>query len=144
MSAGIVLLFCRGSSAAASARRNLSCLISASIRRSPSSSRSLCVSIRRASLSFSPSLISSSNMTPRSIETLYLDSRSSSDEVVCLACRSKSSLATSMSRSFSCIALLVSRSAVISFWREFCALLASVFDCLYLVYRDGKLSKSSQ
>lgn len=79
---------------------SLSCIISASTLRSDNSSRSRCVSILRASLSCSPSLISSSSMTARSMATLYFDSRSSSDEVVFLACRSKSSFATSISRSF--------------------------------------------
>ena len=79
----------------------LSCRISASIFRSASSSRSRCASTRSCSRSCSPILISSSSMTPLSIETLYLDSRSSRDEVVVRAWRSKSSLATSMSRSFS-------------------------------------------
>ena len=88
-------------SAAASACRSLSDLISASTLRSLSSSRKRCVSIRRASLSCSPAFISSSIRTPRSIATLYFDSRSSSDDVVFLACRSKSSLATSMSRNLS-------------------------------------------
>ena len=82
--------------------RNLSCVISASILRSESSSRRRCVSIRRLSLSFSPTFISSSNMTPRSIATLYLDSRSSKDEVVFRACLSKSSFATSISLNLSC------------------------------------------
>ena len=79
----------------------LSCRISASIFRSESSSRRRCDSTRSCSRSCSPILISSSNITPRSIATLYLDSRSSSDEVVLRACLSKSSLATSISRSFS-------------------------------------------
>lgn len=75
-------------SAASSAWRSLSCLISASILRSPSSSRNRCVSILSASLSCSPALISSSAMTPRSIDMLYFESRSSNDDVVFLACRS--------------------------------------------------------
>ena len=84
---------------ATSALRNWFCLTSASTRRSLSSSRSLCASILKDSLSCSPFLISSSIMTPRSIETLYFDSRSSKEELVFLACRSMSSLATSISRS---------------------------------------------
>lgn len=64
---------------------------------------------------------------------LYLDSRSSSDDVVCRAWRSKSSLATSISRSLNCSALFVSRRLVISFCRVFCTELASVLACLYLV-----------
>lgn len=114
--------------------RNLSCIISASIFRSDSSSRSLCVSIRRFSRSCSPILISSSIITARSIATLNFDSRSSKDEEVFRACLSKSSLATSISRSFSCNVRFESRSVVISFWRMFCAAFASDFDCLYLVY----------
>jgi len=57
--------------------RSLSCKISASILRSDSSSRSRCVSMRRFSLSCSPTFISSSIMTALSIATLYFDSRSS-------------------------------------------------------------------
>lgn len=57
--------------------RSLSCMISASILRSESSSRSRCVSIRRFSRSCSPILISSSIITALSIATLYFDSRSS-------------------------------------------------------------------
>ena len=71
--------------------RSLSCIISASIFRSESSSRSRCVSIRSPSLSCSPILISSSIMTARSIATLNFDSRSSNDEEVFRACLSKSS-----------------------------------------------------
>lgn len=71
-----------------SARRSFSCLISASILKSESSSRNLCVSILKLSLSCSLVFNSSSNMTPLSIATLYFDSRSSSDDVVCRACRS--------------------------------------------------------
>lgn len=70
---------------------SLSCRISASILRSESSSRRRWVSMRRFSRSCSPILISSSIMTALSIATLYLDSRSSSDEVVFRAWRSKSS-----------------------------------------------------
>ena len=113
--------------------RSLSCIISASIFKSESSSRSLCVSIRRFSRSCSPTLISSSIMTARSIATLYFDSKSSSDEDVFRACLSKSSFATSMSRSLSCSVLFESRSVVISFCSTFCAELASVLDCLYFV-----------
>jgi hypothetical protein len=60
----------------------LSCRISASILRSASSSLSLCVSTRSRSRSCSPILTSSSSMTALSIATLYLDSRSSRDDVV--------------------------------------------------------------
>lgn len=120
---------------AASCRfRSLSCIISASILRSDSSSRSRCVSIRNPSRSCSPIFISSSIMTARSIATLYFDSRSSYDEDVFRACRSKSSFWTSISRSFSCKVLLESRSVVISFCRVLCAAPASIFDCLHLVY----------
>lgn len=112
---------------------SLSCRISASIFRSPSSSRRRCVSIRRPSLSCSPILISSSIMTARSIPTLNFDSRSSSDEEVCRACLSKSSLTTSISLSVSCKVRFESRKVVISFCRVFCAAFASIFDCLYLV-----------
>ena len=120
--------------AVASALRNLSCRTSASTRRSLSSSRSLCVSILKASLSCSPALISSSNITPRSIETLYFDSRSSKDEVVFLACFSKSSLETSISRSFMVMVRFESRRVVISFCSAFWASFASDLACLYLVY----------
>lgn len=113
---------------------SLSCAISASILRSDSSSRNLCVSIRRVSLSCSPILISSSIITARSIATLYFDSKSSMDEEVFRACLSKSSFATSMSLSFSCRVLVVSRSVVISFCKTFCAAFASALDCLYLVW----------
>lgn len=61
---------------------------SASILRSDSSSRNRCDSIRSFSRSCSPILISSSIMTPRSMAWLYLDSMSSSDDVVLRACRS--------------------------------------------------------
>jgi hypothetical protein len=71
--------------------RSLSCMISASILRSDSSSRSRWVSIRRFSRSCSPTFISSSIITALSIATLYFDSRSSSDEDVFRACLSKSS-----------------------------------------------------
>jgi hypothetical protein len=78
-------------------------------------------------------LSSSSIMTPRSIDTLYFDSTSSSDDVWLRACRSKSSLCTSMSRSLSWSVRCPSRSAVISFCSVFCALFASALLCLYLV-----------
>ena len=81
----------RERSDAASALRNLSCLISASTLRSESSSRSLWVSIRSCSRSCSPLLISSSNITLRSIATLNFDSKSSREELVLRACLSKSS-----------------------------------------------------
>ena len=113
--------------------RSLSCIISASIFKSESWSRSLCVSIRRFSRSCSPTLISSSIMTALSIATLYFDSRSSSDEDVFRACLSKSSFATSMSRSWCCSVLFASRSVVISFCNVLCAAPASIFDCLHFV-----------
>lgn len=116
-----------------SANRSFSCTISASILRSESSSRSRWFSILSASRSCSPILISSSRMTVRSIATLYFDSISSSDEVWLRVCRSKSSFWTSISRSLCCNDRCESRRAVISFWRIFCALLASVLLCLYFV-----------
>jgi hypothetical protein len=122
----------------ASARRSFSCTISDSIRRSDSSSRSRWVSILRPSRSCSPILTSSSIMTARSMDTLYFDSTSSSDDVWWRAWRSKSSLCTSMSRSFIWSVRCWSRSAVISFCRAFCALLASVLLCLYLVCGYGE------
>ena len=112
--------------------RSLSCMISASILRSDNSSLSLCVSIRRPSLSCSPIFISSSIITARSIATLYFDSRSSNEDDVFRACLSKSSFWTSMSRKVSCRCLFASRSVVISFCKTLCAAPASVFDCLYL------------
>ena len=122
-----------------SSRRSFSCVISASIRRSDSSSRSRCASIRNASRSCSPTWISASSMTDRSMDTLYFDSTSSSEEVVCRACLSMSSLATSMSRSLSCNDRCWSRNVVISFCRPFCTVLASALDCLYFVCR-GQVS----
>lgn len=65
----------------ASASRSFSCVISDSIFRSESSSRRRCVSMRNPSRSRSPILISSSNMTSRSIATLYFVSISSSEDV---------------------------------------------------------------
>lgn len=112
---------------------SLSCRISASILRSDSSSRRRCASILSCSLSCSPILNSSSIMTARSIAVLYLDSRSSSEELVCRACRSKSSFATSISRSLCCRVRFVSLSVVISFSRVFWAALASVLDSLYFL-----------
>jgi hypothetical protein len=111
--------------------RSLSCIISASIFRSDSSSRSLCASIRRFSLSCSPIFISSSIITPLSMATLNLDSRSSRDDEVFLACLSKSSFATSMSRSLSCSVRLASLNVVISFCSVFWATFASALACLY-------------
>lgn len=118
---------------ASSAMRSFSCTISASMRRSDSSSRSRWFSILSVSRSCSPILISSSNITVRSMATLYLDSKSSSDEVWLRAWRSKSSFCTSISRSFIWSVRWVSRKPVISFCRTFCALLASVLLCLYFV-----------
>ena len=60
----------------------LSCMSSASILRSDSSSRSRWDSIRRVSRSCSPILISPSMLTLRSMAWLYLDSISSRDDVV--------------------------------------------------------------
>lgn len=116
----------------------LACRISASILRSPSSSRNLCASTRNCSRSCSPALISSSRRTPRSMATLYLDSRSSSDEVVLRAWRSKSSFATSISRSLSWRVLFVSRRLVISFSSNPCAWFASLFASLYFLYFRGQ------
>lgn len=65
-----------------SASRSFSVEISDSILRSESSSRKRCVSTRSPSLSCSPERISSSSMTPLSMETLSFDSRSSKEEVV--------------------------------------------------------------
>lgn len=111
----------------------LSWRMSASILRSESSSRNRCASTLRRSRSCSPILTSSSNMTALSIATLYLDSKSSKDDVVFRAWRSKSSFATSISRSFSCSVLLASRRVVISFSSVFCAAFASVLDSLYFL-----------
>lgn len=116
------------------AMRNFSCTMSASILRSDSSSRIRWFSIRSASRSCSPILSSSSIITPRSIDTLYFDSTSSNEDVWLRAWRSKSSLCTSMSRSFICSVRCESRRTVISFCSMFCALLASVLLCLYFVY----------
>lgn len=113
--------------------RSLSCMMSASTLRSDSSSRNRWVSMRSVSRSFSPILISSSIMTPRSIDILYFDSTSSKEEKVFRACLSISSFCTSMSRNFSCIVRFTSRSSVISFCKAFCAAFASFFDCLYFV-----------
>lgn len=123
---------------------SLSCRISASIFRSDSSSRSRCASILSCSLSCSPILISSSIMTALSIAALYLESRSSSDEVVCLACRSKSSFATSISRSLCCRVRLVSLRVVISFSRVFWAALVSFLDSLYFRCKERKNTAVSQ
>ena len=111
----------------------LSWRISASILRSASSSRSRWVSTRSCSRSCSPILISSSIITPLSIATLYLDSRSSSDDVVFRAWRSKSSFATSMSRNLSVNVRFASRSVVISFSSTPCAEFASDFASLYFL-----------
>ena len=102
-----------------SASRSFSWTISASTLSSESSSRSLCASIRRPSRSCSPTLISSSSITPRSIATLYFESRSSSEDVVFRAWRSKSSFATSISLNRSWSVLLVSLRVVISFCKVF-------------------------
>lgn len=115
---------------------SLSCRISASILRSDSSSRSRCASILRPSLSCSPILISSSVMTALSIAALYFDSRSSREELVCRACRSKSSFATSISRSLCCSVRFVSLKVVISFSRAFWAALVSFLDSLYFLCKN--------
>lgn len=112
---------------------SLSCKISASILRSDSSSRRRWASILNCSLSCSPILISSSIMTARSIALLYLFSRSSRDEFVWRACLSKSSFATSISRSLCCSVLFVSRKVVISFSKLFWAALVSLLDSLYFL-----------
>ena len=78
----------RDLSAAASACRSLSCRTSASTLRSDNSSRSLWFSMRSSSLSFSPVFISSSSITFLSMATLNLDSKSSKEDVVFLACLS--------------------------------------------------------
>lgn len=111
----------------------LSWSTSVSILRSDSSSRRRCASMRSFSRSCSPIFVSSSINTARSMAWLYLDSRSSNDEVVLRACRSKSSFATSMSRSLCCRVLLDSRSVVISFSRAFWAVFASALDSLYFL-----------
>lgn len=72
-------------------------------------------------------------MTPRSMATLYLDSRSSSEDVVLRAWRSKSSFATSVSRSRKCSVRFDSRNVVISFSSELCAALASFLDSRYFL-----------
>lgn len=112
---------------------SLSSRISASIFRSDSSSRSLCASILSCSRSCSPILISSSIMTTFSIAALYLDSMSSRDESVIRACRSKSSFATSISRSLCCSVRFESLRVVISFSRVFCAAFVSALDSLYFL-----------
>lgn len=113
--------------------RTFSWSTSTSILTSESSSLKRCDSIRKPSRSCSPWRISSSSMTPRSIAILYLDSRSSREEVVLRAWRSKSSFATSVSRSLNCKVRFVSRKVVISFSREFCAALASFLDSRYFL-----------
>lgn len=111
---------------------------SASILRSPNSSRRRCDSIRSCSRSCSTILISSSIITALSIAWLYLDSMSSNDDVVLRACRSKSSLATSISLSFNCKVRLVSRRVVISFSSAFWDALASDLDSLYFLCATKK------
>jgi len=78
----------RSLSAASSANRNFSNVISFSTFNSDSSSRNLCVSIRNVSRSCSPDFNSSSRMTLRSTATLYLLSISSRLDSLFLACRS--------------------------------------------------------
>jgi hypothetical protein len=121
----------------------LSCSISASILRSDSSSRSRCASTRRPSRSCSPIFISSSSITALSIAWLYFESRSAREDVVFRACLSKSSLATSISRSCSWSVRLVSRKVVISFSRVFCAAFASAFDSLYFLCSPKSASAMS-
>lgn len=72
-------------------------------------------------------------MTARSIALLYLFSKSSREELVWRACRSKSSFATSISRNLCCNDRLVSRKVVISFSKVFWAALVSVLDSLYFL-----------
>lgn len=76
-------------------------------------------------------------MTALSIAWLYLDSMSSNDDVVLRACRSKSSLATSISLSFICRVRFESRSVVISFSSAFWDALASVLDSLYFLFHSS-------
>lgn len=76
-------------------------------------------------------------MTTFSIDALYLDSMSSSDESVIRACRSKSSFATSISRSLCCSVRFESRKTVISFSRAFCAAFASALDSLYFLFHSS-------
>lgn len=64
---------------------------------------------------------------------LHLDSMSSSEEVVFRAWRSKSSLATSESLSFSTKVRFASRSDVISFSNEACAAAVSDLESLYFL-----------
>lgn len=111
----------------ASVFRSFSFVMSFSIFRSENSSFSLCASMRSDSRSCSAAFISSSSITPLSIVWLYLDSRSSKDDSVFLCFRSKSSLATSISRSRCCRDLFWSRRSVISFCRAFWAAPASFF-----------------
>jgi hypothetical protein len=115
--------------------RSRSWSTSTSILSSESSSFKRWASMRRFSRSCSPMRTSSSSITPRSMATLYLDSRSSSDDDVFRAWRSKSSLATSASRNFSCRVLCESRSVVISFSSAFWAALASALESRYFLYR---------
>jgi len=82
-----------------SALCSFSFIMSVSILRSDNSSFSRCAYIRSASRSCSPVFISSSSITLRSIVWLYLDSISSNEDSVFRCFRSKSSLATSISRS---------------------------------------------
>lgn len=117
----------------------LSWRISASIFMSDNSSRNRWTSIRSFSRSCSPILISSSIMTDRSRATLYLDSISSSDDVVFLAWRSKSSFATSMSRNLSWSVRLESLRVVISFSNAFCCAFASLLAFRAFSYRINSL-----
>ena len=120
-----------------SALCSLFLMMSVSILRSDSSSFNRCASIRRSSRSCSPVFISSSSMTLFSIVWLYFDSMSSNDDSVFLCFLSKSSLATSISRSRSCNVRLVSRSSVISFCSAFWALAASLLACLCLAFHSS-------
>jgi len=137
---GAVMSMDRAGSARVLCFLSLSCMISASILRSESSSRNRCVSIRSPSLSCSPILISSSIITALSIPILNFDSKSSSDDDVFRACLSKSSFVTSISRNFSCNVRFASRSVVISCCKVFCAAFASVFACLYFVWARYQLT----
>lgn len=76
-------------------------------------------------------------MTALSIVALYFDSMSSREESVIRAWRSKSSFATSMSRSLCCNVRFVSLKVVISFSSAFCAAFASVLDSLYFLFHSS-------
>lgn len=77
-------------------------------------------------------------MTALSIVALYFDSTSSREESAIRAWRSKSSFATSMSRSLCCNVRFASLKVVISFSSAFCAAFASVLDSLYFLCKGGR------